>query len=125
MALSSTEGTTAVISPPEPDLTPEEMIGRAVALREKLLERQAETEERTYYSEEMHEEFQRAGFYRTYIPRRFGGYGFGLPTYARVLDGARPRVSQHGLVHGARRQPRPPDRLVVPGAVAGGDLRRR
>ena len=43
MGSSDTERTTAVISPPEPDLTPKEMIGRAVALREKLLERQAET----------------------------------------------------------------------------------
>ena len=62
MALSSTEGTTEAIAPPEPELTPEEMIGRAVALREKLLEQQAETEERTYYAEEMHEEFLRSGF---------------------------------------------------------------
>jgi 3-hydroxy-9,10-secoandrosta-1,3,5(10)-triene-9,17-dione monooxygenase len=85
MASTSPQGTTTAIAPPEPDLTPKEMIGRAVALREKLLEQQAATEERTYYSPEMHEEFQRAGFYRTYIPRRFGGYGFGLPTYARVL----------------------------------------
>ena len=34
--------------PPEPDLTPREMIARAVALRPKLVEQQAECEERTY-----------------------------------------------------------------------------
>ena len=85
MAFSTNEGTTAVIEPPEPDLTPQQMIGRAVALREKLLAAQAATEERTYYSEEMHEEFQRAGFYRMYIPRRYGGYEFDVPTYMRVL----------------------------------------
>ena len=85
MTSSTNEGTTAVIEPPEPDLTPKQMIGRAVALREKLLAGQAATEERTYYSEEMHQEFQRAGFYRMYIPRRYGGYEFDIPTYMRVL----------------------------------------
>jgi 3-hydroxy-9,10-secoandrosta-1,3,5(10)-triene-9,17-dione monooxygenase len=74
------------IPPPEPDLTPEQMVARAVALRSKLLEQQAETEERTYYSEDLHEEFLRAGFYRTYIPRRYGGYEFGVDTYCRVLQ---------------------------------------
>lgn len=85
MASETTERETALISPPEPDLTPKQLIGRAVALREKLLAEQAETEERTYYSEEMHEEFQRAGFYRMYVPRRYGGYAFDVPTYMRVL----------------------------------------
>jgi 3-hydroxy-9,10-secoandrosta-1,3,5(10)-triene-9,17-dione monooxygenase len=90
---SSTAGTTPglgdgvrpAVEPPEPDLTPKELIARAVALREKLLEQQAEVEERTYYSQEMHEEFQRAGFYRMYVPRRYGGYEVDVPTYMRVL----------------------------------------
>jgi 3-hydroxy-9,10-secoandrosta-1,3,5(10)-triene-9,17-dione monooxygenase len=72
-------------SPPEPDLTPKQMIERAVALRPKLIERQAECEERTYYSEEMHEEFLSAGFYRLYLPRRYGGYGFGVDAYVRLF----------------------------------------
>ena len=32
----------------------------------------SETEARTYYSPEVHEEFLRAGFYRMLVPRRFG-----------------------------------------------------
>jgi 3-hydroxy-9,10-secoandrosta-1,3,5(10)-triene-9,17-dione monooxygenase len=72
-------------SAPEHDLTPEKMIARAVALRAKLIEQQAECEERTYYSEEMHQEFLQAGFYRLYIPRRYGGYEFDVPTYMRVV----------------------------------------
>src|SRR3954467_7806105 len=72
-------------SPPEPDLTPQEMIDRAIALRPRLVEQQAETEERTYYSQEMHEEFLRAGFYRIYVPRRYGGYEFDMSTYMRVM----------------------------------------
>lgn len=74
------------IAPPEPDLTPDEMIARAVALRPQLIERQAEVEERTYYSQEIHEEFLKAGFYRLYVPRRYGGYEFDVTTYAKVMQ---------------------------------------
>jgi 3-hydroxy-9,10-secoandrosta-1,3,5(10)-triene-9,17-dione monooxygenase len=69
---------------PEPDLTPEEMVARAVALRPELVEQQAEAEERTYYSEELHQRFLDAGFYRCYIPRRFGGYEFDVKTMTRI-----------------------------------------
>ena len=34
---------------PEPELTPREIVARAAAMRPELLERQAETEERTFY----------------------------------------------------------------------------
>ena len=73
------------VSPPEPRLTPDELIARAVALRPRLIELQAECEERTYYSEELHQEFVNAGFYRLYVPRRYGGYEFDVPTYGRLL----------------------------------------
>jgi 3-hydroxy-9,10-secoandrosta-1,3,5(10)-triene-9,17-dione monooxygenase len=73
------------VSPPEPGLTPDELIARAVALRPRLVEQQAECEERTYYSEELHREFLEAGFYRLYVPRRYGGYEFDVPTYGRML----------------------------------------
>ena len=71
---------------PEPNLTPREIVARAEAMRPKLLEAQAETEERTFYSEEMHQAFTEAGFYRILQPRRFGGYEFDLPTYFRVIS---------------------------------------
>jgi 3-hydroxy-9,10-secoandrosta-1,3,5(10)-triene-9,17-dione monooxygenase len=70
---------------PEPDLTPREIVARADAMRPRLLELQAETEERTFYSEEIHQAFVDAGFYRILQPRRFGGYAFDLPTYFRVI----------------------------------------
>jgi 3-hydroxy-9,10-secoandrosta-1,3,5(10)-triene-9,17-dione monooxygenase len=70
---------------PEPELTPAEILARAEALRPLLLEEQAATEKRGYYSEEIHEQFRAAGFYRILQPRRFGGYEFDLPTYARVI----------------------------------------
>lgn len=81
----ATSETSSTIQPPEPDLTPEQMIARALALRPKLIERQAECEELTYYSEEIHQEFLRAGFYRLYVPRRYGGYEFDVPTFMRLL----------------------------------------
>lgn len=74
-----------MIAVPEPDLTERELVERAVALRPALLERQAETEELTRYPEETHQDFLRAGFYRTLQPRRYGGYEFGLPTFYRVV----------------------------------------
>ena len=63
----------------------DDLIGRAIALRPKLVEQQAEVEERTYYSQEMHEEFQRAGFYRMFMPRRYGGLEVSVPTFMRVI----------------------------------------
>jgi len=71
-------------APPEPDLTPDELIARAVAMRPDLIERQADAEARTYYSEEMHQRFVDAGFYRTYVPRKFGGYEFDVRTMTRL-----------------------------------------
>jgi 3-hydroxy-9,10-secoandrosta-1,3,5(10)-triene-9,17-dione monooxygenase len=72
------------LDPPEPDLTPEELIARAIAMRPELIECQADAEKRTYYSPEMHERFVEAGFYRCYIPRRYGGYGFDVKTMTRL-----------------------------------------
>ena len=62
-----------------------ELLDRAIALRPKLVERQAAAEERTYYDEEMHEEFKRAGFYRMFMPRRYGGFEVSVPTFMRVI----------------------------------------
>jgi 3-hydroxy-9,10-secoandrosta-1,3,5(10)-triene-9,17-dione monooxygenase len=83
--MSDTATESAAIPVPEPDLTPREIIARAAAMRETLRERQADTEERTFYSEETHKAFTDAGFYRILQPRRFGGYEFDLPTYYRVV----------------------------------------
>lgn len=83
--MSTSETVGSGVAPPEPDLTPEEMVARAVALRPKLIAEQAATERRTYYSPEMHEAFLAAGFYHLYVPRRYGGYAFDVPTYVRVV----------------------------------------
>lgn len=75
----------AAKSVPEPDPTPKELIECAAALRPRLIAEQAEVEERTFYSQEMHEEFVRAGFYRMFMPRRYGGFEVDVPTFMRVV----------------------------------------
>ncbi len=69
---------------PEPDLTPEQMIERAIALRDMLRADQEEADKRGFYSQELHEEFVKAGFYRMLQPRMFGGYEFDLATYYKI-----------------------------------------
>lgn len=71
--------------PPEPDLTPADVIARAEAIAPTLVSRQAEVEERTYYAADVHETFSKAGFYRILVPRRYGGYEFGVDTFFRVV----------------------------------------
>lgn len=70
---------------PEPDLTAGKLIARAAALRPRLLEQQDENDRRGHYSEAIHQELLRGGFYRILQPRRFGGYEFGLETYVRAV----------------------------------------
>jgi 3-hydroxy-9,10-secoandrosta-1,3,5(10)-triene-9,17-dione monooxygenase len=73
-------------SPPEPGLTPEEVIARAQKIAATLVDRQAETEQRGYYALDTHNEFLGAGLYRLLVPRRYGGYEFGFGTYVRVVS---------------------------------------
>jgi 3-hydroxy-9,10-secoandrosta-1,3,5(10)-triene-9,17-dione monooxygenase len=70
---------------PEPGLTLEELVARAVALRPMLREQQAENEARGTYGPDLHEAFRRAGFYRITQPRMFGGYEMPLTHFYRVM----------------------------------------
>jgi 3-hydroxy-9,10-secoandrosta-1,3,5(10)-triene-9,17-dione monooxygenase len=73
------------VSPPEPDLTPDELVARARALRPLLRERQPDCERLGHVPEDVNEKLIAAGFYRTVQPRRFGGYEFDVPTFYRVM----------------------------------------
>ncbi len=73
------------ISPPEPDLMPDDMVARADAMRAMLRARQAETEANGNIAPETNQALVDAGFYRVVQPRVFGGYGFDLTTYVRVV----------------------------------------
>jgi 3-hydroxy-9,10-secoandrosta-1,3,5(10)-triene-9,17-dione monooxygenase len=70
---------------PEPDLTPEAVIGRALALIPAIRAQQDEAERLGHHTPELDRQFTEAGFYRILQPRRFGGYQFGLPTFWRVM----------------------------------------
>ena len=76
---------TAPIAPPEPSLTPADMIARATALRPLLRERQADCEAGGRVPEDVNDALIRAGFYRVIQPRCFGGYEFDVPTFHRVM----------------------------------------
>ncbi len=80
----STTVTRRAVPVPEPKLTPDEMVERAIALRPRLLAEQDEAERRGVHSEAIHQEFRKAGFYRCLQPRLFGGYEFDLKTYYRI-----------------------------------------
>ena len=70
---------------PDPGLTPDQMVARAVALRSHLVDEQEKTEVRTRFSEETQKLFTDAGFYRILQPRMFGGYEFDIRTFYRTL----------------------------------------
>lgn len=70
---------------PEPGLTPQMLVERAIALRPLLRDRQAAHEELGAYGADLHEAFRAAGFYRITQPRLFGGYEFSLVDFYRVM----------------------------------------
>lgn len=76
---------TTQVAVPEPDLTPDQLVARAAALRDEVLADAPEAEQRGTYSEALHEAFTDAGIYRCLQPRRFGGYGFGFDTFVRMV----------------------------------------
>lgn len=71
--------------PPEPGLTEHEVLARAERIAETLIDRQQETEERGYYALDTHNVLLNAGFYRLLVPRRYGGYEFGIDTHMQVV----------------------------------------
>lgn len=70
---------------PEPELTPEQMIARAAAMRARVIADAEAAAARGACSVETHAAFTDAGFYRVLQPRRFGGYEFGLETFVRLV----------------------------------------
>ncbi len=73
------------IPPPEPDLTGDELLRRADALRPLLRERQAECEAAGELPADTNNRFIAAGFYRILQPRCFGGYELALPDFIRIM----------------------------------------
>jgi 3-hydroxy-9,10-secoandrosta-1,3,5(10)-triene-9,17-dione monooxygenase len=67
------------------EVTPDELVARAAALREQLYAESDAAEERGGYSPEMHRAFSEAGFYRMLQPRMFGGLELDLADFFRVV----------------------------------------
>jgi 3-hydroxy-9,10-secoandrosta-1,3,5(10)-triene-9,17-dione monooxygenase len=67
-----------------PDVTPDELLERARALRPLLTERAAETEALRRPPEDLHQAVDDAGFYRLLMPRRYGGIETDIATYAQI-----------------------------------------
>jgi 3-hydroxy-9,10-secoandrosta-1,3,5(10)-triene-9,17-dione monooxygenase len=74
-----------VIPQPEPGLTAEKVIARAIALRPMVEAQADEAEALGGYTEALHRAFIDAGFYRMTTPKMFGGYEFDLATYFKVI----------------------------------------
>ncbi|MFC9980930.1 acyl-CoA dehydrogenase family protein [Gordonia sp. NPDC127522] len=72
------------VAPPA-DLTFVEALAAVRELAPKILEQAPETEARTYYSEELHLDFMRAGLYNMLRPRTFGGYEFSFEDYLKII----------------------------------------
>lgn len=70
---------------PHPDWTPEDLVARARELVPRLRARQEQCDREGRLPEASNDEFVEAGFYRILQPRRFGGYEFDMPTFAKVM----------------------------------------
>lgn len=64
--------------------TPDELVARATALIPTLRERSAKAEEIRQIPRETVDDFIRSGFMRTAVPKRFGGYDYGVDTITRI-----------------------------------------
>jgi 3-hydroxy-9,10-secoandrosta-1,3,5(10)-triene-9,17-dione monooxygenase len=73
------------LAPPEPNLTAQDLLARAVALRPLLRAKQAECEAGGNVPADVNERLVREGFYRIVQPRRFGGYECDIPSFYKVM----------------------------------------
>jgi 3-hydroxy-9,10-secoandrosta-1,3,5(10)-triene-9,17-dione monooxygenase len=114
---------------PEPGLSPEMLVQRAIALRPAIREAQEDDDARGCHSPEMDQKFRAAGFYRILQPKMFGGYEFDYVTFYRVmLEIARgnPGVSwclALAATHGALISSHWPERAQFELFGANGDFR--
>lgn len=76
---------TEPVTPQLEGVTHDVLVQRARDLTELVRSQQEETEQRGYYSEQLHEEFLRAGFYHLLTPQKYGGLEMGLDTFAEVI----------------------------------------
>ena len=91
---------TRTVELPDPDLSPDELVARATAMRETLRARQDECEELGRLPDDTAQDYVDAGFFRVLQPRRFGGYEFGLDTFLRITTELSRGCPSSGWVYG-------------------------
>lgn len=69
---------------PTLDVTADELIARATALRELIRGQQAEAEAIGHYTNEVHDALLAQGFYHVLTPRRYGGLELDVATFAKI-----------------------------------------
>jgi len=77
--------TRAPIAAPEPGLTVDVLIDRAIAMRAAIQAESADNEANGGYSPERHQAFRDGGFYRILQPKRYGGYELGMDEFLKVV----------------------------------------
>ena len=85
MASPTAERPAVADLPTDPEELARALVARARALRPQLIADEADAERRTYYSAELDRAFEEAGFYRMYLPRRFGGLEVDVPTFVKTI----------------------------------------
>jgi len=68
----------------EADITADELVARAAAMRDTLRARQADCEAQGRLPDATNREYVDAGFFRVLQPRRFGGFELGLEAFLRI-----------------------------------------
>ena len=68
----------------ETDVTADELVARAAAMRSTLRSRQAQCEAEGRLPDATNRELVDAGFFRVLQPRRFGGHELGLEAFLRI-----------------------------------------
>ena len=82
MSAVSSASNSPFIAPP---ISPESLVGRAESLIPRLRESQDTSDARGHYSDELHDEFRAAGFYRILQPKLFGGLELDFKTFFQVV----------------------------------------
>ena len=89
----------ANIAAPEPELTAQDLLARASALRPRLREAQITCEAGGRVPQDIADEMIRLGLFRIVQPRMYGGYEFGLPVFYKAAIEISRSCSETGWVY--------------------------
>lgn len=64
----------------------EELYERAELMSKVFKEKSEDTEKRTFYAEDVHEQLKEQGFYKILLPKAFGGFEYDIGTFMKVVQ---------------------------------------